>query len=95
MLDLGSEVNAINPAYAAKLGLRVCPTNVGAQKIDRSTFSTHDMVLANYQLEDKQDRLRFFQEAFLVANTAIEVVLGMFFLSLSKIEINFAEGELS
>ena len=31
---LGSEVNAMNPAYAKKLGLLLRKTYVGAQKID-------------------------------------------------------------
>ena len=53
------------------------------------------MVLANFQLEDKQERTWFFQETFLVANTAIKVVLGIFFLALSKVQINFAERELT
>ena len=30
LIDLGSEVNAMAPAYAKKLGLRVRKTNVGA-----------------------------------------------------------------
>ena len=32
----------------AKLELRICSTDVGAQKIDGSTLSTHNMVLANF-----------------------------------------------
>ena len=95
LLDSGSEVNAMTPAYAAVLGLRVRPTDVGAQKIDGSTLSTHGMVLATFQVEDKHGRTRFFQETFLVADTAMEVVLGMPFLALSKVEINFAERELT
>ena len=35
-MDSGSKVNAMTPAYASKLGLRVYHTNVGAQKIDGS-----------------------------------------------------------
>ena len=39
LIDSGSEVNAITPAYASKLGLRICHTNVEAQKIYSSTSS--------------------------------------------------------
>ena len=39
--------------------------------------------------------MRFFQKTFLVADIIIEVVLGMPFLALSKVEINFAEQELN
>ena len=82
-------------AYAAVFGLRVCSIDVGAQEIDGLTLSTHSMVLATFQLEDNQGRSRFFQETFLMADTAMEVVLKMLFLTLSKVEINFAERELN
>ena len=53
-----SGVNAIAPAYASKLGLRVRRTDVGAQKIDGSTLETFGMVLASFQVEDKLGRAR-------------------------------------
>ena len=34
--------------YALKLGLKVRPTNVGAQKIDNSIFETFEIVLASF-----------------------------------------------
>ena len=40
LIDSGSEVNAMTPAFAAKLGFSTQPTNVGAQKIDGSTLKT-------------------------------------------------------
>ena len=64
LIDSGSEVNAITPAYASQLGLRARHTNVGAQKIDGSTLKTFGMVLASFQVEDKLGRARFFQETF-------------------------------
>ena len=48
LLDSGSEVNAMTPGYALKLGLKVRPTDVGAQKINGSTFKTFGMVLASF-----------------------------------------------
>ena len=36
LVDSGSEVNAMTPAYAAKLGLQVRKTEIGSQKIDGS-----------------------------------------------------------
>ena len=46
LLNSGSEVNAMTPAYAAHLGLKVRVTNVGAQKIDGSLLATYGMVIA-------------------------------------------------
>ena len=95
LIDLGNEVNAMTPAYASKLGLRVRHTDVGAQKIDGSTLQTFGMVLANFQVEDKLGRTRFFQETFLLADISAEVVLGMPFLTLSNVEVQFEEKELT
>ena len=53
LIDSGSEVNAMHPAYAAKLGLRVRETDVGAQKIDGSHLDTFGMVIAGFSVEDK------------------------------------------
>lgn len=39
LIDLGSEVNAMHPAYAKKIGLSVQRTDVGAQKIDGSALA--------------------------------------------------------
>ena len=51
------------------------------------------MVIAAFQVKDKFGRARFFQETFLLANTSMEVVLGMPFLTLSNADIQFAEKE--
>ena len=94
LLDSGSEVNAMSPAYAEKLGLKTRKTNVGAQKIDGSALETFGMVIADFQVEDKSGRPRFFQETFLVADTKFEVILGMLFLKISNADIAFVEGTL-
>ena len=48
LIDLGSEVNAMTPVYASKLGLQARHTAVEAQKIDGSTLKTFGMVLASF-----------------------------------------------
>ena len=95
LIDSGSEVNAISPAYANKLGLRIRKTDVGAQKIDGSSLDIFGMIIAGFQIQDKLRRTRFFQETFLMADTRMDVVLGMPFLTLSNADIQFAEGELT
>ena len=94
LLDLGSKVNAMNPAYAKKLKFHIRQTDIGAQKIDGSHLNTFGMVIAGFSLQDKLKKVRIFQETFLVANTRIEVVLGMLFLTFSNADIRFAEREL-
>ena len=87
LLDLGSEVNAMTPAYASKLGPKARHIDVGAQKIDGLTLETFGMVLVSFQVKDKLGRARFFQESFLLADTSVEVVLRMLFLTLSNADI--------
>ena len=65
------------------------------QKIDRSSLDTFEMVIVSFQVLDKLGRARFFQETFLVANTRMDIVLGMSFLTFSNVDIQFAEGELT
>ena len=95
LIDLGSEINAITPAYVSKLDLRVHHTNIEAQKIDSSILKTFKMVLASFQVEDKLRRAWFFQETFLLANISAKVVLDMLFLTLSNTDVQFIEMELT
>ena len=57
MIDSGSEVNTMSPAYASKLSFKVHHTDVEAEKIDGSTLETFEMVLASFQVEDKLGRI--------------------------------------
>ena len=91
LLDSGNKVNIINPDFAQKLGFKIWKTNVGAQKIDGSALETFGMVIADFQIENKIGRPRFFQETFLVANTKFKVILGMLFLKLSNVDMSFGE----
>ena len=94
LIDSESEVNAIHPSFAKQLGLPIRSTDVGAQKIDGTTLDTHGMVVAAFSVENKANRVRFFEETFLVANVSPEVVLGMPFLTLSGADVDFSGREL-
>ena len=94
LIDSGSEVNAIHPTFAKQLGLPIRPIDIGAQKIDGTTLDTYGMVVAAFSVEDKANRVRFFEETFLVANVSPEVVLGMPFLTLSGVDVDFSGREL-
>ena len=52
------------------------------------------MVIAGVQVEDKLDRARFFQKSFILAETSMQVVLGIPFLNFSNADIQFAGKEL-
>ena len=89
LLDRESEVNAINLDYAWKLGLKIWKTNIRAKKMDGSTLKTFGMVNADFQIEDKVNRPRFFQKIFLVINTKFEVILKILFLKINNADVLF------
>ena len=89
LIDSGSEVNAVHPSFDKQLGLSIRPTDVGAQKIDGTTLDTHGIVVAAFSVVDKANRVRFFKKTFLMADVSPEVVLGMFFLTLSNADVDF------
>ena len=85
----------MNLNYAWKLGLKIRKTNVGAQKIDGSALETFGMIIADFQIEDKISKPRFFQETFLVANIKFEMILGMPFFQISNVDMSFGKGTLT
>lgn len=87
LLDSADEINAIVLAYAAKLSLKVWLINVGAQKIDGSILETFGMILASFQVEDKLGKACFFQEIFLLVIMNVDIILAIFFLTFSNVDI--------
>ena len=45
-------------------------------------------------MENKANRVRFFEETFLLANVSPEVVFGMLFLTLREVDVDFSGREL-
>ena len=84
----------MHPAFAERLGLVMRTTNIGAQKIDGTTFETYKMVVAAFSVTDQANRVRFFEETFLIANVSPDVIFGMSFLTLSDADIDFPKREL-
>ncbi len=95
LIDSGSEINIITLAYVVELGFTIWKTSVGAQKIDSSPLETHNMTSARFLLQNSLGRFQFFEETFLLANTSIEVVLGMTFLALSNVDFQFGIEEFT
>ena len=81
----------MNPDFARKLDLKVKKTNVGAQKIDGSALETFEMVIPDFQVENKANRPRFFWENFLVANTQFKVILRILFLKINNVDMLFGK----
>ena len=84
----------MQPAYATKLGLCTRKIDLGIQKIDGFYLDSFEIVIADCLVNNKLERVRFFQETFLLANISLEMDLRIPFLILSKADIRFAEQEL-
>ena len=95
LINFGSKVNTMTLGYALKLGLKIHLINVKAQKIDNSTLETFEIVLASFQIEDKLEKVRFFQKTFLLVDFSIEIVLKMLFLTFNNINIQFVRKRLT
>ena len=57
-------------------------------------LDTHGIVVAAFSVVDKANRVRFFEETFLVANVSPKVVFGMPFLTLSNADVDFSGRDL-
>ena len=65
--------------------------SIRAQKINSSTIKTFITVIANFQIEDKANKLKFFQEIFLIADIKLKVILKTFFLKSNNMDILFGK----
>ena len=52
-------------------------------------LDTYEMVVTAFSVTDKANRVKFFEEIFLVANVSPEIVLKISFLTLSSADIDF------
>ena len=60
LINLNIEVNVMTITYAKELGFWVWKIDIAAQKIDNSLLKTIGIVITNFQVKDKLDRVRFF-----------------------------------
>lgn len=95
LLNSESKVNAINLAYVNKLSLQIQKINIGAPKINESSLDIFEIVIVSFQAQDKLGNARFFQEVFLVADTKIDIVFRIPFLTFNNADIWFTEGDLT
>lgn len=60
LINSDSKINALTTVYPKPLDLQICPTNVGAQKIDSLSLETFKIVIIGFQVLNKLGRARFF-----------------------------------
>ena len=94
MLNSESKVNVMSQAFTQQLGLKICMTNVGAQKIYSTTLETYGIVVFTLSISDKDGREIFFEASFLLANINPDIVLGMPFLTINNANVDFQAWDL-
>ena len=52
--------------FVKKLGLQLCKTKVGTQKIDGTKLDIFAIIIASFSMKDKEGNSRFFEETFLL-----------------------------
>ena len=57
-------------------------------------LDTYEMVIVAFLMIDKANRIRFFEETFLVANISPEVVFEILFFIWSDANVDFLDWEL-
>lgn len=75
--------------FTKKLGLQGWKTEVRALKIDGLILKIFGMVMTSFSIDDKFEKSRFFEEIFFLTDNSMDIVLGMFFLTLSNAKIHF------
>ncbi len=88
-MDSESEVNIMSQIFAHQVCLNIRKTNVGAEKINSATLEFYGMVVSIFFVLDKDSRERFFEESFLLTDVKLDIVLGMLFLIMSNVVIDF------
>ena len=89
LLDLESKVNIMSQAFPYQLGFKIQKTNIKAQKINGTTLETYKMMVSIFFVLDKDDKERFFEKSFLLAGIKPDIVLGILFLIINNIDIDF------
>ncbi len=84
----------MSQAFTHQLDLKVCKTNIRAQKIDGTTVETYRMVVSIFSLSDKDGRERFFEGSFFFADVKPDIVLKITFLTMSNTDIDFQAWDL-
>lgn len=79
----------MQPSFVKKLYLYIYKTDIDIWKIDSNRLKTFDIVITSFSVNNKDGRSYFFKETFLLAKISMNVALGIFFLTLNKIKINF------
>ena len=84
----------MNPNFAEKIGFRIFEIKFDTQKIDCLKLDTFDMVIVLFCMENKKRRFCFFEGMFFLADISVDSTLGILFLNLNNVEIDFVDHKI-
>lgn len=84
----------MSQAFTHQLGLKIWKTNVRAQKIDSTTLETYGIVVFTFSILDKDNREKFFEKSFLLADVKPDIVVKMSFLAMNNTQVDFQAQDL-
>ena len=82
-------MNAISQAFAYQLSLKIRKINIGGQKIDNTTLETYGILVSTFFMSDKDNKERFFEKNFLLADVNLDIVFKILFLTMNNVDIDF------
>lgn len=85
LIDSSMKVNTIENSFMGKLDLCICKTIVDAQKIDGSRREIYGIVIALFQMDDKEGKSCFFKKTILLADISIDISFKMIYFILSNV----------
>ncbi len=94
LLISGNKVNVMSQAITYQLGLKTWKINVRAQKIDGTTLETNGIIVSTLSILDKDNKERFFEESFLLADVKPDIILEIPFLTIRNADVDFQAREL-
>lgn len=56
LINFDNKINTITIIYTTKLNLKICHTDIGAQKFDSFTFKFFKIILVSFYVKDKLDQ---------------------------------------
>ena len=77
LTDSDAKVNIINRVTARKMSLSILNINIGLSAIHDKAVKIYGMHYIEFQQEDEQGRVRYFQNIFLAANIDTRMILDM------------------
>lgn len=81
----------MTPAYKAKLKLSTWKIHIRAKKIVGLLLKAYSIISTIFSFQNNFKKTWFLKKIFLLANTSIEIVLKILFLSLSNADLWFTK----